>query len=35
MQTMLKIIRSQTFKEEFDHIGGYDTTGIGEVIAEI
>jgi putative molybdopterin biosynthesis protein len=35
IQTMLKIIRSQAFREEFDHIGGYDTTGIGEVIAEI
>jgi putative molybdopterin biosynthesis protein len=35
IQTMLKIIRSQAFKEEFDHIGGYDTTGIGEIIAEI
>jgi putative molybdopterin biosynthesis protein len=35
IQTMLKIIRSQSFKEEFDHIGGYDTNGIGEVIAEI
>jgi putative molybdopterin biosynthesis protein len=35
MQTMLKIIRSKAFKEEFDHIGGYDTAGMGEVIAEI
>ena len=35
MQTMLKIIRSRSFREEFDHIGGYDTTGMGEIIAEL
>jgi len=35
MQTMLKIIRSKAFKEEFDNIGGYDTTEMGTIIAEI
>jgi putative molybdopterin biosynthesis protein len=31
---MLKIIRSATFKKEFANIGGYETTNIGEIIAE-
>jgi len=35
MQTMLKVIRSSAFKEEFDNIGGYDTSGMGEIIAEL
>ncbi|MDR0852301.1 MAG: helix-turn-helix transcriptional regulator [Clostridiales Family XIII bacterium] len=35
MQTMLKIIRSKAFREEFEHIGGYDVTGMGEIVAEI
>lgn len=35
VMTMLKIIRSATFKKEFSSIGGYDTSGIGEIEAEI
>lgn len=34
VMTMLKIIRSATFKKEFANIGGYDTTDIGEIMAE-
>jgi putative molybdopterin biosynthesis protein len=32
---MLKIISSAAFKQEFGHIGGYDTTDMGNIIAEI
>ncbi|MGN0357055.1 MAG: substrate-binding domain-containing protein [Blautia sp.] len=35
IQTMLRIIRSREFQHEFAHIGGYDTSGMGEIIAEI
>lgn len=35
MQTLLKIIRSDAFKNEFEHIGGYDTSEMGKVVAEI
>lgn len=34
IMTMLKIIRSATFKKEFANIGGYDTTDIGQIMAE-
>ncbi|MDT8900347.1 substrate-binding domain-containing protein [Anaeroselena agilis] len=34
VMTMLKIIRSATFKKEFANIGGYDTTDIGQIVAE-
>lgn len=34
IQTMLKIIRSEAFKNEFGNIGGYDTSDMGKVIAE-
>lgn len=34
VMTMLKIIRSATFKKEFANIGGYDTTDIGKIVAE-
>jgi putative molybdopterin biosynthesis protein len=32
--TMLKILRSEKFRNEFKSIGGYDITDIGKVIAE-
>jgi putative molybdopterin biosynthesis protein len=35
VQTMLKIIHSAAFRQEFSHIGGYDTKDMGKVIAEI
>lgn len=35
IETLLKIIRSEAFKNEFGHIGGYDTSEIGKVVAEI
>lgn len=35
IQTMLNIIRSAAFKNEFSHIGGYDTTDMGKIVAEI
>lgn len=35
IQAMLKIIRTQAFKDEFSHIGGYDTTDMGNVVAEL
>lgn len=35
IQTMLNIIRSSAFKNEFGNIGGYDTSDIGKVVAEI
>lgn len=34
IQTMLKIIRSTAFKNEFANIGGYDTSDIGKIVAE-
>ena len=34
VMTMLKIIRSATFKKEFGNIGGYDITDIGKIVAE-
>jgi putative molybdopterin biosynthesis protein len=34
IQTMLKIIRSTAFKNEFGNIGGYDTSDIGKIVAE-
>jgi putative molybdopterin biosynthesis protein len=33
--TMLKIINSAAFKQEFSHVGGYDTSDMGKVVAEI
>lgn len=35
IQTLLKIIRSEAFKNEFGHIGGYDTSEMGKIVAEI
>lgn len=35
IQTMIRIINSEAFKQEFNHIGGYDTTEMGKIIAEI
>jgi len=35
IQTMLNIIRSVVFKNEFGNIGGYDTTDMGKIVAEI
>lgn len=35
IQTMLNIIRSAVFKTEFNHIGGYDTSDMGKIVAEI
>lgn len=35
MQTMLSIIRSEAFRNEFASIGGYDTSEMGRVVAEI
>ncbi len=35
IQTMLNIIRSVAFKNEFSNIGGYDTSDMGKIIAEI
>ena len=34
IETLLKIIRSDAFKNEFGHIGGYDTSEMGKVVAE-
>lgn len=34
VMTMLRIIRSATFKKEFGNIGGYDITDIGKIVAE-
>ena len=33
--TMLRIIRSQEFKKEFGNIGGYDTSEMGTIVAEL
>lgn len=35
IQTMLNIIRSIAFKSEFANIGGYDTSDMGKIVAEI
>jgi putative molybdopterin biosynthesis protein len=35
IQTMMKIINSAAFKQEFSNIGGYDTTDMGKIVAEI
>ncbi|PWI33596.1 DNA-binding protein [Vibrio albus] len=35
VQTMLKVIQSTAFKNEFTHIGGYDTSDMGKIIAEL
>lgn len=35
IQTMLQIIRSEAFKNEFAQIGGYDTNEMGKIVAEI
>ena len=35
IQILLKIIRSEAFRNEFGHIGGYDTNEMGKVVAEI
>ncbi|MDR3343503.1 MAG: helix-turn-helix transcriptional regulator [Treponema sp.] len=35
IETMLKIIRSNGFKNEFGHIGGYDISEMGRIVAEI
>jgi len=35
IQTMMNIIGSAAFKQEFGNIGGYDTVDMGKVIAEI
>lgn len=35
IQTMLNIIRSEAFRNEFASIGGYDTSEMGTVVAEI
>jgi putative molybdopterin biosynthesis protein len=34
MQTMLNILRSEDFKEEFSSIGGYDTSEMGHIVTE-
>lgn len=34
IQTMLNIIRSDAFKNEFGNIGGYDTRDMGKIVAE-
>lgn len=34
IQTMLKIIQSAAFRNEFANIGGYDTTDMGKIVAE-
>jgi putative molybdopterin biosynthesis protein len=35
IQTMMNIINSAAFKQEFGNIGGYDTSEMGKIIAEI
>ena len=35
IQTMLNIINSTAFKQEFANIGGYDTADMGKIIAEV
>ena len=34
VQTMLKILRSEEFQEEFRYSSGYDITGMGEIISQ-
>ncbi|GHT85662.1 molybdate-binding protein [Spirochaetia bacterium] len=34
IETMIKIIRSDGFKNEFGHIGGYDISGMGQIVSE-
>jgi len=34
IQTMLTIIRSDAFRNEFGNIGGYDTSDMGKIVAE-
>jgi putative molybdopterin biosynthesis protein len=34
IETMLKIIRSDGFKNEFGHIGGYDISEMGQIVSE-
>ena len=35
IQTMMNIINSAAFKQEFGNIGGYDTVDMGKIIAEV
>ena len=35
IQTMLKVIQSTAFQNEFSQIGGYDTSDMGRIIAEL
>jgi putative molybdopterin biosynthesis protein len=35
VQTLLNIIQSDAFKNEFYHIGGYDTADMGKIVAEL
>jgi len=35
VQIMMKIINSAAFKQEFEHVGGYDTADMGKLVAEI
>ena len=35
MEIMLNIIKSAAFKQEFSNIGGYDTSDMGKIMAEI
>ena len=35
VQTMIRIINSGAFKQDFAHIGGYDTSDMGKIVAEI
>lgn len=35
IQTMMNIIRSTAFKNEFANIGGYDTSDMGKIVAEL
>ena len=35
IKTMMNIICSVAFKQEFQNIGGYDTTDMGEIVAEV
>lgn len=35
IEMLLKIIRSEAFKNDFEHIGGYDTSDMGKIAAEI
>jgi len=35
VQTMMNIIKSAAFRQEFTNIGGYDTADMGKIVAEI